>query len=184
MLTHDVSFVGELKREAKGVGAGVSVCERSVARARGGERRPGTCSVTLPWKAKDVSERLDELRGEVARIKRECGGWDEAAYEREVATWAGSLSETWERIFSQEVVGAILAEGGLEVRPRMTRILVRFSEADDGQFQASYGRLSKWSKRHDKSTVVNYVAPEVSTLEEEMKLVSEWFGRVKRYKDW
>ena len=181
VFTHDVSFVSDLKREAKGLG--VSVGERSVTKGRGGERKPGTCSTTHPWKAKDVSERLGELRSELARIKRESRDWDAATYENEVATWAGNLSETWERIFSQDLVGPILAEGGLEVRPNMAKILARFSEADEREFQASYSRVSQWAKRHDKSSMVNYVAPDVTTLDEELGQVEQWFKRVRAYKN-
>jgi hypothetical protein len=181
VFTHDVSFVADLKREAKGMG--VAIGERSVTRGRGGERKPGACSTKHPWKAKDVPERLGELRSELTRIKRHLKDWDEATYEIEVATWAGNLSETWERIFSQEVIGPVLAEGGLEVRPNMVKILVRFSDADDREFQASYNRVSQWAKRHDKSGMVNYVAPEISTLDEELKRVEDWSRRVKRYKD-
>jgi energy-coupling factor transporter ATP-binding protein EcfA2 len=181
VFTHDVSFVADIKREAKGLG--VPVAERSVAKGRGGERKPGECSVAHPWKAKDVPERFGELRNELARIKKDSGGWDEAAYDNEVATWAGNLSETWERIFSQEVVGPVLADGGLEVRPNMVKILVRFSDVDEREFQASYSRVSQWVRRHDKSGMVNYVAPEISTLEEEFNRVDQWFRRVKGYKN-
>jgi energy-coupling factor transporter ATP-binding protein EcfA2 len=181
VFTHDVSFVADLKREADGKGVGVA--ERSVTRSRAGERKPGTCTTKHPWKAKDVPERLGELRAELARIKRECSNWEQDQYEREVAVWAGNLSETWERVFSQEVVGPVLAEGGLEVRPAMVKVLARFSDEDDKEFQASYSRVSQWVKRHDKSGKVNYVAPEVSILEEELSLVDEWFKRVKGYKN-
>lgn len=181
VFTHDVSFVADLKREARAVGA--PVADRMVTRGRGGERKPGTCSAGHPWKAKDVQERLGELREELARVSRDRGSWDEVEYEEKVATWAGKLSETWERIFSQEVVGPILAEGGLEVRPSMVRILAQFSNVDEREFQASYGRTSQWAKRHDKSGMVNYVAPEVSTLQEEFETVDRWFNRVRRYKN-
>lgn len=181
VFTHDVSFVADLKREAKGLG--VALGERSVTRGRGGERKPGTCSANHPWKAKDVSERLGDLRNELARIKKKSNDWDGTTYENEIATWAGNLSETWERIFSQEIVGPLLAEGGLEVRPNMVKILARFSEADEREFQASYSRVSQWAKRHDKSGIVNYVAPEVNTLEGELSRVEQWFKRVKAYKN-
>lgn len=180
VFTHDVSFVADLKREAKGMG--VPIGERSVTKGRGGEGQPGACSTKHPWKAKDVPERLGELRSELARIKKDRNVWDEPTYEDEVARWAGNLSETWERIFSQEVVGPVLAEGGLEVRPNMVKVLARFSDADEREFQASYSRVSLWTKRHDKSRLVNYVAPEITTLEEELKRVDDWFKRVKGYK--
>lgn len=181
VFTHDVSFVAELKREANG--KGVPIAERSVVRSRAQERRPGACTMKHPWKAKDVAERIGELRNGIARIRRERDDWDEAAYEKEVANWAGSLSETWERIFSQEIVSAVLAEGGLEVRPNMVKILARFSSDDEREFQASYSRVSQWAKRHDKSVLVNYVAPEFKALEEELNLVDSWFKRVKGYKN-
>jgi hypothetical protein len=180
MFTHDVAFVADLKRAAGALG--VPVAERSVTRSRADERKPGACSTQHPWKAKDVPARINELRQELARIKRESSTWDEKSYEEAVATWAGNLSETWERIFSQEIVGPVLAEGGLEVRPLMVKVLARFSENDHREFEASYGRVSQWAKRHDKSAVVNYVAPEVDKLSEELGLVDAWFKRVKGYK--
>jgi hypothetical protein len=134
-------------------------------------------------KAKDVAERLGELRNELARIKKTQDEWDGDTYETEVATWAGNLSETWERIFRQELVESVLAEGGLEVRPNMVKVFTRFSDSDERAFQASYGRVSQWAKRHDKSGMVNYVAPQISALEEELRLVEDWFKRVKKYKD-
>jgi energy-coupling factor transporter ATP-binding protein EcfA2 len=181
VFTHDVAFVLDLKKEADA--KGVPIAERAVEKSRAGDRKPGACSSKYPWKTKDVPERLRELRTDLARIKKESGDWEQAKYETEIATWAGNLSETWERIFSQDVVGPILAEGGLEVRPKMMKILVCFSDTDDKEFQGSYSRVSLWAKRHDKSSLVNYVAPELEELEQELKRVDEWFRRVKAYKN-
>ena len=181
VFTHDVSFVGDLKREA---GAkGVAITERSVMRSRADERKPGTCGTMHPWKAKDVPARFDELRRHLAQIKRDSGTWEEKSYEDAVATWAGNLSETWERIFSQEIVGTVLTEGGLEVRPMMVKVLTRFSEEDQRQFEGSYGRVSQWTKRHDKSALVNYVPPDSNALEAELAFVEAWFKRVKGYRN-
>ena len=180
IFTHDVAFVADLKREASA--QGVSVAERSVMRSRADERKPGVCSTNHPWKAKDVPMRLDELRRELVRIEKEGTTWDQKTYEDAVAVWAGNLSETWERIFSQEIVGPILAEGGLEVRPMMVKVMARFSVADHTEFESSYSRVSRWAKRHDKSALVNYVAPDVADLERELGNVDTWFKRVKGYK--
>jgi hypothetical protein len=180
LFTHDVAFVADLKREA--AARGVPVAERSVMKSRADERKPGACGTKHPWKAKDVPARLDELRQELSRIRKESGAWEEKQYEDAVAVWAGNLSETWERIFSQEVVGPILAEGGLEVRPMMVKVLARFSDDDHREFDGSYSRASQWAKRHDKSATVNYVSPDVDTLDLELRLVDVWFKRVRGYK--
>jgi energy-coupling factor transporter ATP-binding protein EcfA2 len=178
VTTHDVAFVADLKQEAQGVG--VVVTDRCITRSRGNVR-PGVCTDKHPWKAKDGAQRLNELRVELARIKREMSSWEPEIYEKEVASWAGGLSETWERILRQETVGQISAEGGTEVRPAMTKVLSRFTEEDGQQFQASYHRVSQWARRHDKSGAINYVAPDHAALAAEIQLVAEWHKRVKAY---
>lgn len=180
VFTHDVAFVADLKGAA--ARKNVVVTERSVSRSRAGERLPGLCADTHPWKAKDVQERIGELRTDLARLNKQSEGFDDRQYEDAVAGWAGKLSETWERIFSQEVVGQVLAEGGLEVRPKMVRVLARFSSDDHLEFDGSYARVSRWARRHDKSALVNYVAPSLTELEKELELVDQWFRRVRGYK--
>ena len=181
IFTHDIAFVADLKRAARA--NNVLITERSVIRSRAGEKKPGACDIKHPWKANDVTARMGELRTEMVRIKKDGDSWDEEMYEASVALWAGKLSETWERIFSQEIVGPVLAEGGLEVRPKMVKILASFTEDDHREFEASYSQLSQWAKRHDKSAMVNYVAPSVGDLEVELDRVDAWFKRVKRYKN-
>ena len=181
VFTHDVAFVADLKDAA--TRKDVVVAERSVSRSRAGERLPGLCADTHPWKARDVRARIGELGADLARLKKHFEEFDDRQYEDAAAGWAGKLSETWERIFSQEVVGQVLADGGLEVRPRMVRVLARFSNDDYQEFDGSYGRASRWARRHDKSALVNYVAPSPTELENELKLVDRWFKRVRGYKN-
>lgn len=180
VFTHEVAFVAELQREA--AFQSVPVSARWVSRSRSAEGMPGTCSTDFPWKAKDVGNRLEELRSDLATIRKEEEDWDSTFYEARAALWAGKLSETWERILSQEIVGLILAEGGLEVRPKMVRVMARFSDEDYEKFAASYSLVSTWTKRHDKSPLVNYVPPSVSDLANELQNVETWFKRVKKYK--
>ncbi|MDE0211702.1 MAG: AAA family ATPase, partial [Boseongicola sp.] len=181
IFTHDIAFVADLKQAA--YAKGVETAERSVTRSRAGERKPGACYTRHPWKARDVTGRIGELRATLAQMKRDSRNWDDTEYENNVAVWAGNLSETWERIFSQEIVGPVLAEGGLEVRPMMVKVLARFTEEDHREFERSYSRVSQWAKRHDKSAMVNYVAPDASELEGELERVNVWFKRVKGYRN-
>ena len=179
VFTHDVAFVGYLKSAASR--KDVPVAERSVSRSRAGERLPGLCVDRHPWTAKDVRRRLGELRTELAKMAKRSDEYDDQEYEDAVAGWAGKMSETWERIFSQEIVGQVLADGGLEVRPKMVRVLARFTEEDYLSFDDSYGRVSRWARRHDKSAYLNYVPPQLSELEKELGLVDDWFKRVGSY---
>ena len=89
VFTHDVAFVADLKLECKG--RSVSVAERSVVRSRAAERKPGVCTAEHPWKAKEVGGRLDQLRRDLNRIRKQSEDWDEKAYEDAVGIWAGNL---------------------------------------------------------------------------------------------
>jgi hypothetical protein len=177
VFTHDIAFVADLRLAAESEGA--EVCERAIERRLSGQ--PGACLTSHPWKAKDVPQRLQLLDQELARIRREMNEWDQERYERETADWAGRLSETWERLINMEVVGRIVDRGSQEVRPRMFRVLARITENDDREFQSSYARCSRWARRHDKSINVNYVAPALDELTNEVGVVRQWYDRVRKY---
>jgi hypothetical protein len=177
VFTHDVAFVGSLRQAADE--ENVAFTERGVQRR--GDRLPGLCTDQHPWKAKDVPRRLDALGTGLARIRRERGAWDQDTYEKECADWAGRLSETWERLINLEIVNTVVDPATQQVRPLMFKVLARITAEDNRAFQQSYGRVSGWARRHDKSPTTNYVPPEPDELEDELGAVKEWFARVKKY---
>lgn len=177
VFTHDLSFVVDLSRAARE--AEVPIIERSVERR--GDGRPGVCLESHPWKTQDAKARLGTLKADLARIRREMIGWQQEDYEKETADWAGKLSETWERMLSVEVVGRVVDRTTLEVRPRMLKVLAHLTREDDKEFQESYARVSRWARRHDKSPELNYVAPAIDEMAEELTLVRAWLDRIKQY---
>jgi energy-coupling factor transporter ATP-binding protein EcfA2 len=179
VFTHDIVFVGDLTKAAEA--AQIAVTERSVERE--GSGKPGACREHHPWKARDAGQRLNDLAKDLARMKADRASLDEETYETRTAEWAGKLSETWERILVLEVVGQVFDLGTQEVRPRKFRLLAKITDTDDADFQASYGRVSQWARRHDKSTAVNYVAPSTDEMQAELDLVKAWFERVRKYKN-
>ena len=87
VFTHDVAFVADLKDAA--TRKNVVVTERSVSRSRAGERLPGLCADTHPWKARDVQARIGELREDLDRLNKKSEEFDDRQYEDAVAGWAG-----------------------------------------------------------------------------------------------
>jgi len=177
VFTHSLVFVDELRRAADKTE--VSIVERSVERQ--GNGRPGVCLESHPWKTRDAESRLGDLETKLAGIRRDMSGWQQEQLEKETADWAGKLSETWERILRSEVVGRVVDPNTMEVRPKMLKLLAGLTEEDNKQFQDSYGRISQWARRHDKSLELNYVAPTVKEMEAELKCVRKWVKRIKKY---
>jgi hypothetical protein len=179
VFTHDITFVGDIIKAAEA--ENVTLTERCVQRR--GDGVPGLCVTQYPWKARDVSKRLQDLDQQLAEIKHERSGWSQERYESAVAEWAGKLSETWERLISVEIVNQVFDHGTSEVRPKMFRLFARITDDDDRGFQESYSRCSQWARRHDKSPATNYVPPEPSDMEQELDHVRGWFARVKKYRN-
>jgi hypothetical protein len=177
VFTHDLAFLRDIVLAARS--GQVAIAERLVQH-RGSH--PGLVSNEYPWKAKDVGSRMNELTQLLAELKKKREDLTQGEYEDACASWAGKLSETWERIISMEIVDPVFTPVEHEVRPRMFRVLAQITEDDDKEFQESYGRCSTWARRHDKSQALNYVAPEIHELEAELSLVKEWHARIRKYR--
>ena len=116
---------------------------------------------------------------ELGKIKKARPDLTDEAYEREVATWAGLLSEAWERILHLELAGQVFDPDGGEVHPKMLKVIARVTEQDEQEFAAAYSDLSAWIRRHDTNPTSNYVAPTVSELENALESIKEFFARVR-----
>lgn len=176
VFTHDVAFTGDLAAAAEG--EGVTLTERAVER-RGTD--PGICIDSFPWKAKDFGSRVNHLTSELAKLKKERSFLLQDEWEERVATWAGYLSETWERSVTTEVMNQVFDRGSLQARMKKFRLLVNISEVDNQDVQDGYGATSLWGRRHDKAPETNYVAPEPADLERELARLTRWQKRVRNY---
>ena len=180
VFTHDNVFASMLKKQAEE--AGVQFTARSIE-LRPKDRAPGVCLDTHPWAVKDAKARLGTLRSELSRLRKGIAEWDTETAEREIGSWAGSLSETWERIISQEIADVLVDRSTFEVRVRMMKLVARITPDDEKEMQESYSRCSQWARRHDKDFELIYSAPDVEQLEAELDLVARWFERIRKYKN-
>jgi hypothetical protein len=115
------------------------------------------------------------------KLSKERPDLETSAWEERVASWAGKLSELWERCISTEIIDQIFDRGKCEVRVAKFRLLAGITEGDDKDFQEGYGSTSKWSRRHDKAPITNYVAPEPPDLQKELERLIDWQKRLKGY---
>ena len=98
-----------------------------------------------------------------------------------MCTWAGYLSETWERSVTTEIMNQVFDRGSSQVRMMKFRLLAEITDADNQDVQDGYGSTSLWGRRHDKAAETNYVAPEPEDLEKELVRLTSWQKRVKKY---
>lgn len=177
VFTHDLIFLAELVKRARYLS--VEVHQQTIQ--RNGSKQPGQITDKFPWKARDVRQRIGDLRRDLARIKKQRDTLSGDGYERLTSEWAGRLSETWERLIRSEVIYCVVDRSTTEVKPKLVRILAQISDDDYQDFDASYSAVSTWASRHDKSEEFSYVAPEPEEMEYELNRLAEWHARIKDY---
>lgn len=178
VFTHEITFVNELLRQAEDYSQ--VVAPRSIQRS--GDR-PGKVSDKFPWQAQDIPQRMHELETDLARMKNERACMDEDEYTKQVRSWAGNLSETWERALNLEIVNQIVDRGTNQVKPLKLKILPKFDQIDHDVFQNGYTKVSSWAPRHDNAPEENFQAPGLDELGSELERLRTWHTRVKAYKN-
>ncbi|WP_246007697.1 AAA family ATPase [Gordonia oryzae] len=176
VFTHDVAFLTDLLKSAGS--AEIKIAAYTIQR-RGDV--PGYVTPGFPWKAQDISQRLNTIRDEITKVAKDRQSLDDDEYEQRVNTIAGHLSETWERTVTSEIVNRVYDRSKSEVRPQMVRMLAKITDEDNVEYQQGYGKTSKWALRHDKAEEINYVAPEPDALEAEYETLKAWQKRIKGY---
>lgn len=177
VFTHDVTFTVDLRRACEA--QGVQFTERAII--LGPHRQPGHAQNRLPWLAQDAAQRINTLDQELAALKRGAEEWNEEEYGKRARELAGNMSETWERILSQDIADRLVKPDTNYVQPLMMKVLRQITEQDDTEFQLSYGRISGWAPRHDNPAALNYVPPTVEEVETEIAVMRAWFKRVRGY---
>ncbi len=177
VFTHDLVFLSDVIKRANF--CEIPICERSVE--RDAQDRPGRIINEFPWKAKRVTERIEELKILLDSIKKDRPKLSRSDYENRTSDWAGKLSETWERLIRSEIIYRVVDRGTTEVKPKMVRILAKITEDDYNEFLAGYYAASTWARRHDKSEEVSYVAPEPNEMETEINRLADTEARIHKY---
>ena len=175
VFTHDIAFIVDLKRAAEV--ASVDVVERWVTKA---QTHVGRVSEGGPWDARMVGQRLDELNRRLADVRSTYAGGDPAACQEAARSWYQDLRVVWERALEEVVLGPVLVRGRLELRPTNLKVFVRFTEADDQEFQAAFTRCGDRGS-HDRSSELNRPLPPVAELEADLDALRGWHKRVRKY---
>ncbi|RJN32287.1 AAA family ATPase [Nesterenkonia natronophila] len=177
IFTHDVAFTTMLRKAASE--SQVHFATRGIEQRR--KVGPGFTTMHHPWTARDAAQRIETLRQEVAALRRYEEGMIEGDYLRETESIAGRMSQTWERIISQVLAEPLVDYTSLEVRVGKLRVVGRVTAEDVKTYDDSYKRISGWASRHDPHPAMNYTAPTVDQLNEEIEVLDTWFKKVKRY---
>lgn len=178
VFTHDSAFTADLRRACEA--RDVQFTERSVSRSAA--KQPGFTSESHPWTVKNAAARMNDLQTKTARLAKNLVNLSDEEYTAAVRDLAGAMSETWERIISQEIAERLVDHKTLNVQPKMMKVIAQITPGDEAEFQESYGRISGWAPRHDNHPDMNWTAPDIEEVKSEVDTMKKWFDRVQKYK--
>lgn len=177
VFTHDVAFTMMLRKSA--AESRVQFATRGIEQRR--KIGPGFTTLDHPWTAQDAAQRIDTLRQQLAKLRRNETGMSEGDYLRETEDIAGHMSQTWERIISQVLAEPLVDYKSLEVRVGKLRVIGRVTDDDVKTYDDSYSRISGWASRHDQHPELNYTVPTIDQLNDEIEVLATWLKKVKKY---
>ena len=177
VFTHEVAFVVDLKRAAST--ASVPVAERWVAKSG---THVGQVTNGGPWDSKVVGQRIDDLQHRLAGLKRAFDQEGPRECHDKVRSWYQDLRTVWERALEEVVLGPVQVRGRLELRPSNLKVLARFSDDDDQEFQHAFTRCGDRGS-HDRSSELNRPLPPIKELEEDLDSIRIWHKRVRQYQN-
>ncbi|MCG7442798.1 AAA family ATPase [Dermabacter vaginalis] len=177
IFTHEITFVHALMKAAQQ--QSIEITCRSVQRKGGA--KPGHVLNELPWTAKDIKQRINQLESRIAQLRREQDDLIDDDYSDRIAKLAGNLSESLERAVNLHIVNELVDRGTNEVRPVMLKILPKFEVQDHDEFQDLYRLTSSWAARHDNAPEENYVPPTIDEFAGAVSRFKIWHDRVRKF---
>lgn len=175
IFTHEIAFVVDVKRAA--LAASVPVAELWVDQSG---PYVGRVSKGGPWDTKVVGERVGELEHRLAEVRRVLDEGDPQRCQEEIRSWYQDLRTVWERALEEVVLAPVQARGKLELRPSNLKVLARFTDSDNREFQEAFTRCGDRGS-HDRSPQLNRPRPPITELEEDIAVLRSWHKRVRQY---
>tara|TARA_Y100000768_G_C23989649_1_gene691389 strand:+ start:2006 stop:4657 length:2652 start_codon:yes stop_codon:yes gene_type:complete len=175
IFTHDISFLFDLSNEAARLSIPVHV--QNI-------RKDGAISGVVldkePWHAQKVANRVVVLKDMVRKLENDkISGED---YNHRAAIIYGRLREVWERIIEEILFNGVISRFGQAVHTQQLSGV----QIEDEDYRTIYFEMSKTSKYmigHDKSLQLSDVRPQIHEINQDIKILEEYYKVIKARKN-
>ena len=169
VFTHDIVFVHDLKDRADEEGTGCST--QTVRRI---VERTGLIADGLPWIAKSVEHRLDELEKRARASKKKYESGDDEVYGAEARSVYDDLRATWERAIETVAFNRVIVRHRDYVDTKQFNKAIVLNASDSETIRVNHGRCSDVVRGHDPSSGRNAPVPTPSQMLDDIKALRDW----------
>jgi recombinational DNA repair ATPase RecF len=175
VFTHELVFLWMLQGAAEE--KGVALSPRYFRRDSNGA---GLVSEEFPWRGQKITVRIDQLRQDVAELRRLFTS-DRPAYEKGLRDYYGRLRDCWERAVEEVLFNGVVRRFSPEVQTLKLKNIHLITEAQMQQFEAGMTKTSRW--QHDQPTALGLIFPEPDELLADLNTFHEWVKVIKKQHD-
>lgn len=174
VFTHDIVFVHDLDHRASDEDVGCTL--RTIQRDA---TRTGLVTDGLPWKAKRVEHRIDELEKRARSCKAMHEAQDDESYSKAARDVYDDLRATWERSLEEVAFQRIIVRHRDYVDTKHLKKVSVLTETDCDTFRTNYGRCCDVVKGHDPSPGRNAPVPPPSQLDDDIRALKDWVAGLR-----
>ena len=172
VLTHDLTFLFDLQREAKADGQGVHY--QNVHRA---QSKPGHVSDDRPFDAKAAWSMAEALRSELKNMRRDSDNWSEARRSLFADGFIGKLRKAWEQGIA-DLIQPVMSRFNSQIKGSSLHKLAIINDDDVIAVRAARARLSE--DLHASPETINPSETTHAELSKEIKVLEAWLKDVKK----
>lgn len=177
VFTHDIVFVMALKEWADRGGM-----EPTYRHIRGETQGFGVCYDGLPWSAKNVGERIGELRAKCHTAKTVLEKQGREVYEALGQNIYGLLREAWERAVEEVLLHGTIERfrKGVETK-RLRKVEIQAGDYDS--VEEGMAKCSTWMPGHDIAPAVGARFPEPDEVLSDINALDAWVASVRQRRE-
>ncbi|GAW87717.1 conserved hypothetical protein [Bathymodiolus platifrons methanotrophic gill symbiont] len=169
VFTHDLVFVNDLIDLAKGQNRIVRF--NTISR---GLQGAGIVSDGLPWIAKSVGDRIDQLEKNARDAKKFYDNNQDEEYRQKVSNIYNKLRASWERAIEDIAFFRVIQRHRDYVNTKDLKKVSVLSDTDCDAFHAGFKKCCDIVDAHDPSSARNAEAPPPNEIFQDIKILKDW----------
>lgn len=169
VFTHDLVFVNDLNDLSKGKTWNV----RSITISRG-TQGAGVVSNGLPWIAKSVEDRIDQLEKSARTAQKSYENNQDEEYRQQAANIYNNLRASWERALEDIAFSRVVQRHRDYINTKDLKKVSVLNDTDCDAFHAGFKKCCDIVDAHDPSSARNADAPPPNEIFQDIQSLKDW----------
>jgi len=174
IFTHDTVFVHDLHDHADKMKQSVGLI--TISRGPGGA---GMVAKGLPWKGKNIKDRISKLENEARDAKKLYENNQDDDYQKKAAQIYSLLRASWERALEEIAFCRVVQRHRDYINPKDLKKVSVLTENDCDTFETGYKKCCDFTNAHDPAGGRNASSPPPDEILQDVQALRNWANSLR-----